>query len=84
VNRRQRRTLEAIFKIPPPANVKWNDLIGLLNGLGARVVEAEGSRVRALFDDTEIVLHKPHPGDELKRYVVRQLREKFRSMGITP
>ena len=52
--------------------------------MGATVVEAEGSRVRALFPNTEIVLHRPHPGDELKRYVVRQLREKFKTMGIRP
>jgi len=84
VNKRQRRTLAAIFSRPTPANVKWNDLLGLLRGLGATVVEAEGSRVRALFPSTEIVLHRPHPGDELKRYVVHQLREKFKTMGIRP
>lgn len=42
-----------------------------------------GSRV--LFfrdsDNTKILLHKPHPGNEMKKYAVQQLLEKLKEIG---
>ena len=57
----------------------WNDLTSLLKLLGYDKIEGSGSRVK--FDNGNpldmINLHKPHPGNEVKAYVIRQVREKL-------
>jgi len=62
----------------------WQELRALLLQLGYVQQEGAGSRVK--FDngnpDHLLSLHKPHPGNELKRYVRRQLIEKLRSGGL--
>jgi len=57
----------------------WDDLSSLLKLLGYVKTEGSGSRVK--FDNGNpldmINLHKPHPGNEVKAYVIRQVREKI-------
>lgn len=52
-------------------------------GLGYRQIEGDGSRVK--FDNGNphamINLHKPHPGNELKAYVKRQVIEHLKAGG---
>ncbi len=59
----------------------WNDLTSLLKLLGYEKTEGSGSRVK--FDNGNpldmINLHKPHPRNEVKAYVIRQVREKLQS-----
>lgn len=59
----------------------WNDLTSLLKLLGYEKTEGSGSRVK--FDNGNpldmINLHKPHPGNEVKAYVIRQVREKLQN-----
>lgn len=63
---------------------KWTELVTLLTGLGFRQIEGNGSRVK--FDngdpDALINLHKPHPGNEMKAYAIRQVREKLQKLGL--
>ncbi len=58
----------------------WNDLSRLLESLGYTQIQGAGSRVK--FDngnpDQQINLHKPHPGNKVKIYVIRELRKKLR------
>lgn len=62
----------------------WQDLESLLSQLGYDKREGAGSRVK--FDngnaDMMISLHRPHPGNELKRYVRKQVIEKLRMGGL--
>lgn len=62
----------------------WQELTTLLNGLGYRQVEGSGSRVK--FDNGNpqamINLHKPHPGNELKTYMKRQVIEHLTAGGV--
>jgi len=57
----------------------WQDLTSLLKHLGYEKIEGSGSRVK--FDNGNplnmINLHKPHPDNEVKAYVIRQVREKL-------
>ncbi|WML89080.1 type II toxin-antitoxin system HicA family toxin [Thiothrix lacustris] len=52
--------------------------------LGYTQEEGDGSRVK--FDNgnaTDLInLHKPHPGNEVKAYVIRQVREKLTTGGM--
>lgn len=64
----------------------WQELQILLLQLG--YVQEEGSGSRVKFDngnpDRLLSLHRPHLGNELKRYVRRQLIEKLRAGGMLP
>jgi len=67
-----------------PADFTWQDLTALLKTLGYQEVQGSGSRVT--FDngnaDQMINLHKPHPGNIVKRYALRQLIEKLEQGGL--
>ncbi|SDK55140.1 HicA toxin of toxin-antitoxin [Pseudomonas delhiensis] len=64
----------------------WQELVTLLRWLGYRQLEGSGSRVK--FDNGDpqalINLHKPHPGNELKAYVRRQIIEHLKAGGLIP
>lgn len=81
---RHRATLEAIFDDPVRLNLKWRDVDALLLALGARREEREGSRVAFELRGRIHSIHKPHPGNELKRYQVKDLREFLTRVGVTP
>lgn len=60
-------------------------MVALLRALDAVIDEAlEGSRVRVLLGGAVHVFHNPHPGSELKRYQVRDLRDFLAALGFTP
>jgi len=67
-----------------PADLTWQELSALLKMLGYQEVQGSGSRVK--FDngnaDQMINLHKPHPGNIVKRYALRQLLEKLVQGGL--
>lgn len=43
--------------------------------------KSSGSRVMFAKNGVKILLHKPHPGNEMKQYAVRQLKEQLEKMG---
>lgn len=67
-----------------PADFTWRELKALLKALGYQEVQGSGSQVK--FDngnaDQMISLHKPHPGNFVKRYALRQLIEKLEQGGL--
>lgn len=74
------KTLEKIFRNPTSSAVTWSETESLLKHLGYTKLEGSGSRVKFLnasMDNDIISLHKPHPGNELKKYVVEYLQEKL-------
>lgn len=68
------------------ASYTWQELVTLLRWLGYRQLEGSGSRVK--FDNGDpqalINLHKPHPGNELKAYVRRQIIEHLKAGELIP
>lgn len=66
------------------AGFTWPELVTLLGGLGYRQIEGSGSRVK--FDNGDpramINLHRPHPGNDLKVYVQRQVIEHLKAGGV--
>lgn len=62
-------------------NVTWPELVTLLRWLGYTQIEGAGSRVKFDIGDPSamITLHKPHPGNELKHYIRRQIIEQLKS-----
>ena len=62
-----------------PKDFTWNELTLLLTGLGFSEVKTGktgGSRRRFIHPrNIAITLHKPHPGNILKRYQIEQIIE---------
>lgn len=69
-----------------PKDFKYSEARTLLNNLGFREYnkgKTSGSRV--MFsrdtDQVSIMLHKPHPNDEMKQYAVKQLKDFLKEIG---
>jgi HicA toxin of bacterial toxin-antitoxin, len=84
MNSKQAKTLKAVFADPVSASLEWKALEGLLIGVGCRVIEGNGSRVRFEKDGLIISFHRPHPAKEAKRYQVRDARDYLMKIGIRP
>ena len=83
MNRRQRRTLEAIYRVQ--ANLDWQQIEALFIELGAEIRQRSGSRMRFRFPDgTRAVFHRPHPSNEMGQGTVRAIMNLLRRMGVEP
>ncbi len=67
-----------------PKNFTYNELLRLLNSLGYKEQQGSGSRV--VFSNEgmkhNIKLHKPHPGNILKRYQIDLIIQDVKSNGL--
>jgi hypothetical protein len=84
VNKRHRKTLEAIFEDPIRANIAWRDIEALFMALGAEVTEGSGSRIRVALHDVRAVFHRPHPSPEINKGAVKSVRRFLQEAGVTP
>lgn len=84
MRRRHTAVLGLIFGHPPPADLKWREIEGLLLALSAEVTERAGSRVAVDLNGITAVFHRPHPRPELDRGAVRDLREFLTAAGVHP
>lgn len=84
MNNKQRQTLAEVFEDPVRADVRWPDVRSLVEALGGKTKEAEGSRVRVQLGSVRMVIHAPHPGQILGRTTVRRLRIFFQEAGVRP
>lgn len=69
-----------------PIDFEWAELRTLLIGLGYEEIGGKGSRVKFynLKLESLINLHKPHPGNIIKQYLIQQIIEKLEEKGIRP
>jgi hypothetical protein len=74
MNKKQRKTYDAIFATPIKKNIIWNDVVSLIEALGGIVVQGNGSRVRFSLNGVALNIYSPHPQKELKRYQVKDVR----------
>lgn len=84
MNRKQQKTLEAIFEEPVRANIAWKDIEALFLVLGAEVSEGSGSRVRVALHGVRAVFHRPHPQKETDKGAVKSVRRFLQEAGVTP
>jgi len=82
VDRKHRKTLEAIFEKPERANIAWRDVEALFIALGAEISEGSGSRVRVALKDVRAVFHRPHPRKEINRGAVKAVRRFLEAAGV--
>ena len=84
MRRRHRRTLEAIFRRPTQAGIRWAEIESLLLSCGATIEERAGSRIKVYLNGVQINLHRPHPQPDTKKATVEDLRIYLRRAGIEP
>jgi len=69
-----------------PKDFEWSELKVLLKGLGFEEVSGTGSRVK--FHDPEsgriMNLHRPHPGNVVKQYILDRVIDELKDRGIRP
>jgi HicA toxin of bacterial toxin-antitoxin, len=83
MNKKQTKTLRAIFTDPVPADIQWKDIIKLFESLGTTVSQGRGSRIRVLLNGQRAVFHEPHPERVTDRGAVKSVREFLLNAGIT-
>ncbi|MBU0567836.1 type II toxin-antitoxin system HicA family toxin [bacterium] len=83
MKRRHQKTLELIFSRPVSGNVKWRDVVSLLEALGGEVDESrQGSRVGILLNGNVVIQHKPHPSSNMDKGAVASLRIFLMDCGV--
>jgi hypothetical protein len=82
MNKKQRKTYDAIFAEPIRRNIVWDDVVSLIKAIGGTVTQGDGSRVRFDLNDLSLNIHSPHPHKELKRYQVKAIREFLINAGV--
>jgi hypothetical protein len=82
MNKKQRKTYDAIFAEPIRRNIVWDDVVTLIKAIGGIVIQGDGSRVRFDLNDLSLNIHSPHPQKELKRYQVKAIREFLINAGV--
>lgn len=84
VNRKQAKTLQAVFGDPLSGTIAWSAIENLLIAVGCVIVEGRGSRVRFVRDGMVETFHRPHPAKEAKRYQVAAARAYLTRLGVKP
>ena len=84
MNKKQRRTLSAIFENPVRSNVVWTDIETMLSAAGAKISEGDGSRVRIALNGIRAVFHRPHPEKETDKGALKSMRRFLMQAGVIP
>lgn len=84
LRKRQKGTLEQIFKTPVLSGIKWSDVESLIKALGGEVKEGRGSRCKFLLNGSIANFHRPHPSPDTDKGAVVSLREWLESIGVKP
>lgn len=82
MNKKQQRTLDAIFDTPIRSNVVWSDIEKLFISLGAEVSEGNGSRVRIALKGVRSTFHRPHPQKETDKGALRSVQRFLNETGV--
>ena len=83
MNKKHRKTLQAVFEDPVKSNIAWSDIEKMLIALGAEISEGSGSRVRLALNGVRAVFHRPHPQKETDKGAVVSMRRFLTEAGIT-
>lgn len=84
MTRKHRKTLAAIFAEPVRANIAWDDAVSLFQTLGTVITSGGGSMFGFDLNGRSAVFHRPHPGRELSRSLVRRFRRFLEGAGGQP
>ncbi|MFN2323763.1 MAG: type II toxin-antitoxin system HicA family toxin [Trueperaceae bacterium] len=84
VRSRHRRTLEKLFRRPPPSDVAWRDVVALIVAIGGEVRSGTGSVRAVSLRGRDLVVREPHPSSELPKGMVVRLCRFLTELGEEP
>lgn len=76
------KLMKKFLIIPPLKNLTFSELETLLCSCGFKKIEGYGSAVKFYNSNKDIMinLHKPHPSNVLKVYLVKQIQQKIKEI----
>ncbi|MDQ1299087.1 MAG: hypothetical protein QG558_1626 [Campylobacterota bacterium] len=76
------KLLERFMSVPPKKDITFNELAALLSKLGYEQIEGSGSAVKFYNKEKNylINLHRPHPENVLKIYLIKQIQAKLKEI----
>ncbi|KNC89847.1 type II toxin-antitoxin system HicA family toxin [Trabulsiella odontotermitis] len=84
LRKKQKSTLEQIFKTPVQSGIKWADIESLIRALGGEVKEGRGSRCKFILNGSIANFHRPHPSPDTDKGALVNLRDWLESTGVKP
>jgi hypothetical protein len=82
---RAKQTLDALFARPDRLNIQWNDFVAMMTAAGAVVTTSGGGSAHSFaIRGHVLVVHRPHPGNELYMQLVRRVRKFLARINIRP
>jgi len=76
--------MQAVFSVPVPKGLPWDDIESLLIATGATSTEGDGSRVKFDKNGVTVAFHRPHKPKTARAYQVTLAREFLESIGVRP
>lgn len=79
---KQNKLIAKFLEIPPKKDLTFKELNSLLISLNFEKIEGAGSAVKFFNKEKNLLinLHKPHPSDILKVYLVKQIQNKLKEL----
>ena len=73
------KLLKRFLQTPPKKDLTFKELETVLSSCGFEKIEGAGSAVKFYHGKKDILinLHKPHPSDILKVYLIKQIQVKL-------
>jgi predicted RNA binding protein YcfA (HicA-like mRNA interferase family) len=74
------KPIERFMSIPAKKDITFDELSSFLVKLGFDKIEGDGSAVKFYHKEKDLLinLHRPHPGNILKVYLVKQIQTKLK------
>ncbi|WP_375341620.1 type II toxin-antitoxin system HicA family toxin [Massilia phyllosphaerae] len=78
------KALAKISATPPPSNFKWDDLKALLEHLGYRMLNGDGSRRKFYHKEKDllIICHRPHPSPDVDKGCIVDVVDHLKTHGF--
>jgi len=79
---KKEKLLKKFLEIPPKKDLTFEELATLLLSCGYEKIEGKGSAVKFYHEEKDnlINLHKPHPSNILKTYLIKQIQVKLKEI----
>ena len=84
LRKKQKNTLDQLFKAPTPQGIKWSEIESLIKALGGEIKEGRGSRCKFLLNKSIASFHRPHPSPDTDKGAVENVRDWLLSIGVKP
>lgn len=83
---KKEKLLNRFLETPPRSDLTFDDLESLLGKMGFSKIDGSGSAVKFYHQEKDVLinLHRPHPGNELKTYLVKQIQQKLKEVTQWP